>query len=43
MFPMNQLNLVWPLTLKAVQVKVATSPARREPGPERETLVAGSE
>ena len=42
-FPMNQLNSVLPLTLKAVQVKVATSPARMEPGPERETRLAGSE
>ena len=37
------LKELWPLTLWETQVKVATSPARMELGPDRLTALVGSE
>ena len=37
------LKVLWPLTLWETQVKVATSPARIELGPDRLTALVGSE
>ena len=39
---MCHLKVLWPLTLWDTQMKVATSPARMDPGPDRHTLLVGS-
>ena len=39
---MCHLKVLWPLTLWDTQMKVATSPARMDPGPDRLTLLVGS-
>ena len=38
----SDLKVLWPLTLWETQVKVATSPARMEEGPDRLTALVGS-